>query len=159
MRSKGLMDVKLAEALLLRSEYLQKIDSLQQRIIANLKVQEDEKPHEDPNALLAEVLKLNDELCLIIKKINKKNNEVKMENGQTISEALVDRDMLLKKRQSLSSIASNAGQRDFRLTHTEVKICATVDVGRIQKEIDSLSQQFRKLDTQIQGQNWIVDLD
>lgn len=151
--------MKLAEALLLRSEYQAKIDSLQQRIVTNLKVQENEKPFEDPSVLLAEAMNLNEELCLLIKKINKKNNEVKMANGQTISEALADRDMLIKKRQLLSTIAANAGQRDFRLTHTEVKIYATVDVGKIQKEIDSLSQQFRLLDTQIQGQNWTVDLD
>lgn len=151
--------MKLAEALLFRSEYQQKIDSLLQRIMTNLKVQENEKPHEDPNVLLVEAMRLNDELCLLIKKINRKNNGVKLANGQTISEALADRDMLMKKRQMLSTIATSAGQRDFRLTHTEVKIHSTIDIGKIQKEIDTLSQQFRQIDTQIQGQNWIVDLE
>lgn len=151
--------MKLAEALLLRSEYQKKIDSLHQRIMSNLKVQENEKPYEDPNSLMAEIMKLNDELCLLIKKINKKNNEVRLANGQTISEALADRDMLMKKRQMLSAVAANAVQRDFRVTHAEVKIYSTVDIGKIQKDIDSISQQFRQLDTQIQGQNWSVDLE
>lgn len=151
--------MKLAEALLLRSEYQKKIDSLQQRIFANLKVQENEKPHEDPNSLLAEAMDLHDALCLIIKKINKKNNEIKLANGQTIAEALADRDMLMKKRQMLANITANAEQRDFRLTHTEVKIYTTVDIGKIQKEIDSISQQFRQIDTQIQEQNWAGDVE
>ena len=151
--------MKLAEALLLRSEYQKKIDNLQHRIMINLKVQENEKPHEEPNSLLAESMKLNDDLCLLIKKINKRNNEIKLSNGQTLSDALADRDMLIKKRQLLSSITSNTSERDYRLTHTEIKMLITMDIGAIQKEIDSLSQQYRQLDTQIQGQNWIVDLE
>jgi len=151
--------MKLAEALLLRSEYQQKIDSLQQRIMTNLKVQENEKPHEDPNALLSEAMKLNDDLCQLIKKINKRNNEIRLENGQTLADALADRDMFMKKRQLLHTIVTNAGQRDYRLTHAEIKILTTMDIGKIQKDIDSLSQQYRQLDTQIQGQNWIVDLE
>lgn len=151
--------MKLAEALLLRSEYQKKIDSLQQRIITNLKVQENEQPYEDPNALISETMKLKDELCSLIKKINKKNNEIELENGRTMAEVLAERDMLMKKRQLLSVIVATAAQKDFRLTHTEVKIYSTVDVGKIQKEIDSLSQQFRQLDTQIQGLNWNVDIE
>jgi len=151
--------MKLAEALLLRSEYQSKIDNLHHRIIDNLKVQEGEKPHEDPNALLTEVMKLNDELCTLVKKINKKNNETILADGRTLSEALADRESIMKKRQILSVIASNASQRDFRLTHAEVKMYATMDIGKIQKEIDSLSQQFRLLDTQIQGQNWTIELE
>lgn len=151
--------MKLAEALLLRSEYQKKIDSLQQRIMANLKIQENDTPHENPNDLLSELMKLNDELCLMIKKINKRNNEITLESGQTLADALADRDVIMKKRQILSNLAANAGQRDYRLTHAEVKLCITVDIGKIQKEIDSLSQQFRQLDVQIQEKNWSVDLE
>ena len=151
--------IKLAEALMLRSEYQEKINSLQQRIMMNLKVQENEKPYENPNTLLSEIMKLNDELASLIKKINRKNNEVTLENGQTITEALADREMLMKKRQLLSGIASVAGQRDMRMTHTEVKFQITVDIAKIQKEIDDISKQFRQIDTQIQGLNWLVDID
>jgi len=151
--------MKLAEALLQRSEYQKKICSLQQRIMNNLKVQENEKPHEEPNSLLEEAMKLNGELCLLVKKINKKNSESKLANGQTLSEALVDRDMLMKKRLLLSNVVASAGERDFRLTHTEIKMHSTVDISKIQKEIDSISQQFRQIDTQIQGQNWLIDLE
>ena len=151
--------MKLAEALLLRSDYQKRIENLQQRIFYNLKVQENEKPLEEPNALMTEVMKLNDELCALIKKINNKNNEVKLDNEQPLAEALADRDMLMKKRQLLSAVAANAAQKDHRLTHAEVKMYSTVEVAKMQKDIDSLSQQFRQLDTQIQGLNWNVDID
>lgn len=151
--------MKLAEALLLRSEYQKKIDNLQQRVMFNLKIQDGDKPSENPDDLLAEIIKLNDEMCQLIKKINKCNNDVKLDNGQTLTEALVDRDSIMKKRQILNAITMNAAQKDFRITHAEIKINMTLDIGEIQREIDSLSQQFRKIDTQIQAKNWLVDLE
>ena len=151
--------MKLAEALILRAEYREKIQNYQERIVMNLKVQENEEPHEDPNVLYVETMRLNDELCSLTKKINEKNNNTKLENGQTVSEALVDRNNLMGKRQFLKLMAAHAGSRDFRLTRAEVKMYITIDVREIQKEIDSLSQQFRLIDTQIQGSNWVVDLE
>lgn len=150
--------MKLAEALLQRSEYQTKIENLQKRILANLKVQENDKPHENPQALLEEAFALNDALCELIKKINKRNNQTTTPDGRTLAEALADRDRLMKKRGLLASIAGAAGEKDYRLTHSEVKMCITVPIGEVQKQIDGLSRQFRELDTQIQSLNWTTEL-
>ena len=50
--------MKLAEALLLRSDQQKKIISLKQRINANVLVQDGDKPSEDPNELLKQVFAL-----------------------------------------------------------------------------------------------------
>lgn len=150
--------MKLAEALLLRSEYQQKIESIQGRILLNLKVQENDEPHENPEELLKEVFDLNEQLCTLIKKINIKNNTVRLASGQFLSEALTDRDMLMKKRNMLVAITSKANEKDYRLTHTEIKMCMTLSIKDLQKQIDTLSRKFRELDTQIQAINWTVDL-
>ena len=150
--------MKLAEALLLRSEYQQKLESIGQRIMVNLKVQENDSPQEDPEKLLQEALALNEQLCTLIKQINRRNNAVQLPNGQLLSEALTDRDMLLKKRNLLASIAVRANEKDYRLTHAEIKMCVTIPVGELQKQVDSLSRGFRELDTQIQAVNGTVDL-
>ncbi|KCW30188.1 DIP1984 family protein, partial [Acinetobacter baumannii] len=47
--------MKLAEALLLRSDQQKKIISLKQRINANVLVQDGDQPSEDPNELLKQV--------------------------------------------------------------------------------------------------------
>lgn len=151
--------MKLAEALLQRSEYQTKIENLQKRILINLKVQENDKPHENPQVLLDEAFELNDALCVLVKKINKRNNATALPDGRTLADALADRDMLAKKRGMLASIAGTAGEKDYRLTHAEVKMCVTLPIGEIQKQIDALSRQFRELDTQIQGLNWTTDLE
>lgn len=150
--------MKLAEALLLRSECQKKIESLQSRILANLKVQEEDRPHENPQELLKEAFELNDQLCALVKQINARNNIAALPNGTVLSEALADRDMLMKKRSLLAAIAAKANERDYRLTHTEVKMRVTLPIGELQKQIDSLSRSFRELDTQIQAVNWTVDL-
>jgi len=150
--------MKLAEALLLRAEYQQKIANLQGRILQNLKVQEDDKPSENPQDLLNEISEINDNLCELIKKINARNNTAKLPDGKLLSDALVEREMLMKKRQILSAVAGSASQMDFRGIHTGIKINTVVSVEDIQKKIDDISKKFRELDTQIQGLNWTVDL-
>ncbi len=50
--------MKLAEALLLRSDQQKKLASLKQRINANVLVQEGDEPSEDPNELIKQVFAL-----------------------------------------------------------------------------------------------------
>lgn len=150
--------MKLAEALLQRSEYQTKLENLQTRILANIKVQENEKPHEDPNALLAESFELDDKLCALIKQINRCNNATALDDGRTLAQALTDRDALLKKRNLLAAVTTAASEQNFRVTRSEIKTTVTVDVGTLQKQIDDLSKQFRELDTKIQSANWLTEL-
>ena len=150
--------MKLAEALLLRAEYQQKIDILKNRILQNLKVQEGDKPFENPNELLSELSDINARLCELIKKINARNNITKLSDGKLLSDALVERDMLMKKRQTLSAITQAASVGHVRYSNAEIRTITVVSVEALQKQIDDISKQFRELDTQIQGLNWTVDL-
>ncbi|MDR1565198.1 MAG: DIP1984 family protein [Oscillospiraceae bacterium] len=151
--------MKLAEALLQRSEYQNKIENLQSRILANLKVQEGEKPHENPQELLKEAFAINEQLDVLVKKINRRNNQVTLSDGRIITEALADREMIMKKRNLLAAIASEASEKDYRLTHAEVKMYVTLPIGELQKQIDELSADFRALDAQIQALNWLTELE
>lgn len=53
--------MKLAEALLLRSDQQKKLASLKQRINANVLVQDGDEPSEDPNELIKQVFALTQE--------------------------------------------------------------------------------------------------
>lgn len=150
--------MKLAEALLLRSEYQQKIENLQSRMLSNLKVQEGEKPHEDPAALLQEAFELNDNLCALVKQINKRNNAQTLPDGRTLAEALADRDCIMKKRNLLAALAGKAAESDYRLARAEIKMQVVLPVGELQQQLDELSRSFRELDTLIQSVNWTTDL-
>jgi hypothetical protein len=151
--------MKLAEALLQRSEYQKKIENLQSRILVNVKVQDNDEPMEDPNALTKEAFDIIARLGELIHKINARNNNTLLPNGITISEAIVERDMLMKQRNILVAITGKAQEKDYRLTHAEVKMNVVVSLSETQKQIDELSRKFRELDTQIQGINWTTDLE
>ncbi len=164
-RRTGGSAMKLAEALLLRSEHQKKLEELEARIQANLKVQEGDELQEDPEALLQAAMAEQEALCALVRRINRTNhalhlegNMTHLEGNMTLSDALAERDMLRGKRALLARVAESARNRDYRLTHSEVKMRLMVDQGKLQKEIDALSKQFRELDTRIQGINWTSEL-
>ena len=66
--------------------------------------------------------------------------------------------MLRKQRGLLADIAEAASQRDYRLTHSELRMQTTLDLGALQKEMDRLSKAYRELDVAIQGVNWTTEL-
>lgn len=150
--------MKLAEALLLRSEYQQKIANLEARVIMNLKVQEGDSPHENPLELLNELLDLHDQLSDLIKKINYRNNNTPFSDDKMLYEALADREALIKKRTLLYYIANSGMDQNFRTTRSELKTITTVPIAQIHKQADDLSRQFRELDSKIQALNWNTDL-
>ena len=150
--------MKLAEALLLRSEYTKKIENLQHRLLSNVKIQENDKPFENPQTLIKEIFQLNEDMYEIIKRINKCNASTKMDDGLTLDEAIARRNMLIKKRSTLSLVANKATERDHRFSHSEIKMNVTISIADMQKQIDELSKEYRELDTKIQTLNWTTEL-
>jgi hypothetical protein len=149
--------MKIAEALLLRSEYQKRIESLKSRILVNIKVQEGDKPHEDPKELLKEIFDVEETLNELVIKINHKNLSTKLPNGDILADLIAKRDMIMKKRKILTSIINEANKVDYRLTHSEIKMTMSLDIAQTQKQIDKLSKEYRELDTQIQSINWTTD--
>ncbi|NLL74363.1 MAG: DIP1984 family protein [Erysipelothrix sp.] len=150
--------MKLAEALLLRSEHRAKVDQLESRICNNAKVQEDMKPDEDPNQLLKELLTLHDNMATLIQQINVTNQTTMINDDLSVTDAIVLRESCRRKMEALHRVYDSASQRDFRLTRTEIKMNVVINLSDIQKKIDELSKEIRILDTTIQEKNWLTDL-
>ncbi len=150
--------MKLAEALLTRVDLTKKIDSLNIRLINNAKVQQGCTPSEDPEELLHELDKTMVILKNIIQEINKANATTHVEGYGTLSDMLVQRDTILKKRNILTSVVDNASDLNSRYSNSEILVLSTIDVKKYRKEIDDLSAEYRKLDSKIQEINWTIDL-
>ncbi|WP_213973875.1 DIP1984 family protein [Tepidanaerobacter acetatoxydans] len=150
--------MKLAEALILRSDLQKRIEQLKNRLRNNVMVQEGEKPSEEPGVLLEELDDCLLELTDIIKRINKTNNATKFDKEWTLADALAERDKLWEKRLVLSHITEAASVKQDRYSRTEIKYISVVNVKELQKQIDKLSKEYRELDTKIQGLNWTIDL-
>lgn len=150
--------MKLAEALILRSDLQNKMEQLRYRLESNVMVQEGDDPSEDPNDLLQEYGKALEEFKVLVKRINRTNNQTELGDGISLSDALVDRDVLLKKRNILSRVAEEGTVKQDRYSRTELKYVSKVDIKVIQEQINETAKEYRELDTKIQGFNWTIDL-
>lgn len=160
---------KLAEALVERKGLQDRLMRLQTRLAANAKVQEGEMPDEVPVDLLAEAERTLAEIKRLTIAINRTNSQTALPtvtsgdsgNGRTIMEAIAERDRLNFRKSLLDSLGNAARvepNRGYGTTRNEVKWRSTVDVATLQKEIDSVAQTYRLLDTHIQEANWLTDL-
>lgn len=149
--------MKLAEALSLRSDLQKRAAQLQTRLNNNAKVQEGEAPAEDPQALLAELDTVMEQLEELVTRINLTNSAPLAEGG-SITALLSRRDHLCRKIEILRGFLDCASSLVSRSTRGEIKVHSTVQVPRLQKQVDALSRQLRELDTRIQGLNWTTGL-
>ena len=150
--------MKLAEALIRRSDLQRKQEHLCARVLLNVKVQDGEAPSENPNALLKEMDAVHDELTRLVKSINVTNVMSHLKSGMSLSDAIVERDLLLKTRNHLSKIAAEASELQHRYANTEIKTVTLIAVAVLQKKNDALSKQHRELDTLLQEANWLTEI-
>ena len=143
---------------MLRGDLQNKMEQIRHRLASNVMVQEGDEPNEDPNQLLKEYDRALEEFGVLVKRINKTNNETDFSSDLTLSEALVERDILKRKRNLLASAVEEGTVRQDRYSRTELRYVSKIDVNKLQKQIDEISKDYRELDVKIQGLNWTVDL-
>lgn len=149
--------MKLATALSERADLQERLSELGIRLNNNSKVQEGEKPSEEPERLLEELDRIIVRLEELIARINLTNSRT-VRDGKTITELLAHRDCLKNKIQIMRNFLDNASSRANRMTHSEIKIVSTVPVADLQKKVDALSKELRECDELIQELNWTTEL-
>jgi hypothetical protein len=149
--------MKLAEALIQRSDAKKRLEQLRQRLIRSAKVQEGETAPENPQDLMIEMNAIVDELTVLIKRINRTNSTTAFDSTRSLTDVLAERDGLMLRRSMLSSLMQGA-QPQNRFGRMEIKEMPTVSIAELQKQYDDLARQHRELDTAIQQMNWNVDL-
>ena len=146
--------MKLAEALLLRSDLMKKIEHIQNRIRPVLIVSDDKKPQEDPTKLIAELRTAIQDLETLVIRINKTNNEININGEGSLMEALVKRDSLKMLSEKLRNIRY-AAQID---NSGDANLKTTIDIKKLQTEMDQTGRAFREIDSKIQELNWLTEL-
>lgn len=146
--------MKLAEALLLRADLMKKIEHLQYRITPLLIVSDDRLPQEDPAELMAQLRKTISDLESIIIRINKTNNETLVEGEGVLMEALAKRDSLKMLAEKLRNIRQSAQVNNI----SDKNLKTTIDIKKLQAEMDQTGRAFREIDSKIQEINWFTEL-
>ncbi|WP_456270947.1 DIP1984 family protein [Bacillus sp. AK031] len=150
--------MKLAEALILRSDYQKRVDQLRNRLIQNVIVQEGDVPNEEPNMLMEELTELLGKLKVLIQQINRTNLLTNYDKSHSLADALTSRDLIGQERRIYSDLLEQATMRHDRYSRTEIKNVTTINVKETQKYTDELSQKYRLLDIKIQELNWTTEL-
>ena len=150
--------MKLAEALLIRSDMQKKLAQLKGRIRNNVKVQDSDTPSEDPNALMIDASQIITELSELIERIHRTNAVATTDNGQSMLTLLVERDTLeMRHKLLIEAIAATQTEAD-RYSHREIKWNVMVLVAGLQKQADDIAMKLRNINIVIQASNWQIDL-
>ena len=149
--------MKLAEALQLRGDLQKRMMQLSDRLMQNARVQEGEKPAEDPEALLAEYESCAGQLEELMARINRTNCDTRRGEG-TRTGLLARRDCLKMRVRTYHDFLMAASSLTQRGMRTEIKVFSTVPVPEYRKKADALSRQLRETDNAIQAANWTTEL-
>lgn len=149
--------MRLAEALVLRADAQKRLEQLKERLLRNAKVQDGDKPGEDPAELLKEYETAAGELTSLIQRINRTNARAQFKDS-SLSDALAKRDVLTLRSNLYRDLAKAASITFSRQTVSEVRFRSTVSIAQIQKQADALAREHRELDARIQELDWQVDL-
>lgn len=150
--------MKLAEALLLRSDQQKKLASLKQRINANVLVQEGDAPSEDPNELMQQVFALTHETQGLILQIHRTNAQATLSDGRLLLELLMQRDELVERHKIITGAIASTQREPDRYSSREIKWQKVIAVGSLQKQADDISAKLRDLNITIQAANWQIDV-
>lgn len=152
--------MKLAEALILRSDTQKRYNAMLARAKAVARYQEGETPLEDANRLIETANNMLIDLEALIRRINLTNANSPIGDGQSLTAAIAARDILKYRRTLIDSVADAAlGKGESsRQIRSELRYVTDVPVSELRQRSDDLAKQLRELDTQIQQANWSVDL-
>ena len=149
--------MKLAEALVQRSDITKRLEQLKARFLRNAKVQEGDEPAEDPASLLAEHDRLAADLQRMIARINRTNSRTAFDGG-VLTDALAARDVLRLRQGAYRDLAEEATLTWLVGTRSEVRWRPMISGAAIQKTADALAKELRDLDSRVQEANWHTEL-
>jgi hypothetical protein len=154
--------MKLAEALAVRSDATRRFEQLRSRAQANARYQEGEAPAEDARELLAEADRVLAELEDLIRRINRTNAAIMLDEQTTVTDAIARRDVLRWRHGLYTSVADAAsggsGPGMVRQMRSELRYVSAVTVSELRTAADEAAKQHRELDVRLQQANWETEL-
>jgi hypothetical protein len=150
--------MKLAEALSIRKDLQKRIQQIGKRLEDNVKVQEGDKPSENPDELMKELDGCLNKLEDLIWHINLTNVKTFDETGKTLTQLMAEKDVLTLRISTLRNTFERASSQQERYSRSEIKMVTIVDVKQLSNQIDEYSAKLRKLDIEIQTLNFQTEL-
>ncbi|MDQ6776432.1 MAG: DIP1984 family protein [Actinomycetota bacterium] len=100
------------------------------------------------------------ELQRLIAKINHTNASSRLPTGETVTEALARRDVLVLRAAALRTVIRAATDRGLfgRYGRSEIRMVRQIHVSDVRSEVDARAKEQRELDNDLQEHNWTTQL-
>ena len=151
--------MKLAESLLLRSDIQKDLGWVKEQLAKGARVQEGEKPAEDPSELIERAEKRAADMVTLLVRINTANLAHCDAAGRTLTELLAMRDALTLKHGIYTAAYAEATAAEERYGRSEIRWQRSFDVSAMRRRIEHLSVDLRELNGRIQQLNWQIDIE
>ena len=151
--------MKLAEALMERSDLKSRIMQLSSRLNRNSRVFEGDEPHEDPKKMLKDLNVMIARYEELVFMINTANATTVTSTGETLARLIARRDALMDKEKVIKALIDHATENDYDYNSDRPKRVPTVDVRSLRREADALAKTIRETDAVIQSTNWSTELE
>lgn len=152
----------IAEALMYRRELKTRLDDTSRRLKLVAVVKQGSKPLEDPAALLTQFDEQLQEFKVLIQAIHRTNLTARVTDGRSVTEAIVERDMLDERiallRKVEETILERGNEHQDVFGGNRIPLVATVDLVALRQDVSAMASQRRKLDMEIQRANWAHEL-
>ncbi|MBD5355622.1 MAG: DIP1984 family protein [Bacteroides sp.] len=150
--------MKLAEALAIRADLVQKVQQIKTRLYDCVKVQEGDEPSETAEQVINDLDAALAQLKKIIYRINMTNSATVTTDGDNLTSLLARRDVLKMKVKALKEGLDRLTAQENRYGRNEIKYVRTVDVNHYRHLYDTVAGELRKLDLTIQELGWTTEL-
>ena len=151
--------MKLAEALMERTDLQRRLVQIRERMKQNALYQEGETPAESVAELLKEYRRCAERLETLVVAINRSNQQIMLADGTPMLEALARREGLIRECAMLIALCEAAMPDNSRYSRSELRYVSAVNIAEIRKDADKIAQSCRQLDILVQQANWVHDLN
>lgn len=150
--------MKLAEALGIRAQLVNRVKQLRSRLSDSVKIQEGDEIVEAPFEVIEDLDSTLAELRRLIYAINMTNVLTVDEDGRNITSLIAERDALKYRVSILDGALSNLLHTEQRYNRSEIKYVRTISVSDLRKIYNEAASKLRTLDVHIQGLGFMTDL-
>lgn len=151
--------MKLAELLIRKGIVKKQLAELENTLANNVRVPEDSVSNcEEVEPILQAIAVKYEELYRIGATIGKYNRIFETKEGQTIDDALVCRDLLIKRLTKLREVYRTAKSERSGYRENDVKYTVLLSPLKLRAMIDGLQEELNEVETKIQVANWQNDV-
>lgn len=146
--------MNILEALNLKKDLQNRIESLRRRYVNSVTVKKGEKPIEDPQKLLVELEDCFTQLNDISYRISAANTATRNGKGQTIKQLMIEQSIVEQRKECLNRAFEEVLFGDAEVysyyNKPQSEYDVTIDIESLKKEIDNQEIRYRQLTSEIQ---------